>query len=91
MSRPHNPTRAMKTYIPVARAVLAGALAASAAACDNGLTELNENPNQPTLVSPEYLHREIVGFEKDIAKRMAWWAELREKAANENRKEEDDA
>lgn len=55
MSRPHNPTRAMKTYIPVARAVLAGALAASAAACDNGLTELNENPNQPTLVSAEYL------------------------------------
>lgn len=55
MSRPSNPRRAMKTYIPVARAVLAGALAASAAACDEGLTELNENPNQPTAVSAEYL------------------------------------
>ena len=31
------------------------------------------------------------GFERDIAKRMAWWAELREKAANENRKEDGDA
>jgi putative ATPase len=31
------------------------------------------------------------GFEKDIAKRMAWWAELREKAANENKQEEGDA
>jgi putative ATPase len=28
------------------------------------------------------------GFEKDIAKRMNWWAELREKAANENKKED---
>lgn len=41
--------------VPIARAVLAGALAASAGACDNGLTELNENPNQPTAVSAEYL------------------------------------
>ncbi len=31
------------------------------------------------------------GFEKDIAKRMAWWAELREKAANENKQEDGDA
>ena len=31
------------------------------------------------------------GFEKDIAKRMNWWAELREKAANENKKEDGDA
>ncbi|HST58923.1 MAG TPA: SusD/RagB family nutrient-binding outer membrane lipoprotein, partial [Longimicrobium sp.] len=45
----------MKTRIPVVRAVLAGALAASAAACDDGLTDLNQNPNQPTLVSPDYL------------------------------------
>ena len=55
MSRHSNPRRAMKTHIPIARAVLAGALAASAAACDEGLTELNENPNQPTVVSAEYL------------------------------------
>lgn len=55
MSRPSNPTRAMKTHMPVVRAVLAGALAASAAACDDGLTDLNQNPNQPTVVSPEYL------------------------------------
>ena len=31
------------------------------------------------------------GFEKDIARRMSWWAELREKAANENKKEDGDA
>lgn len=55
MSRPSNPTRAMKTHNPAVRAVLACALAASAAACDDGLTDLNQNPNQPTLVSPEYL------------------------------------
>ncbi len=45
----------MKTHDTIARTVLAAALAASAAACDNGLTELNENPNQPTQVSAEYL------------------------------------
>jgi putative ATPase len=31
------------------------------------------------------------GFEKDIARRMSWWAELREKAANENKQEDGDA
>jgi putative ATPase len=31
------------------------------------------------------------GFEKDIAKRMSWWAELKERAANENKKEDGDA
>ena len=45
----------MKTNETIARAVLAGALAASAAACDDGLTDLNQNPNQPTQVSAEYL------------------------------------
>lgn len=45
----------MKTHQTIARAVLAGALAASAAACDQGLTDLNDNPNQPTQVSAEYL------------------------------------
>lgn len=45
----------MKTQSTIARAVLAGALAASAAACDQGLTDLNENPNQPTEVSAEFL------------------------------------
>ena len=30
------------------------------------------------------------GFEKDIARRMSWWAELREKAANENKQEDGD-
>lgn len=55
MSRPFNPTRAMNLNVSTARAVVAGALAASLAACDDGLTDLNENPNQPTRVSAEYL------------------------------------
>ncbi|HEX6908967.1 MAG TPA: SusD/RagB family nutrient-binding outer membrane lipoprotein, partial [Longimicrobium sp.] len=45
----------MKTHDTIARAVLAAALAAGAAACDDGLTDLNRNPNQPTQVSAEYL------------------------------------
>lgn len=45
----------MKMNATIARAVLAGALAASAAACDEGLTDLNENPNEPTQVSAEFL------------------------------------
>ena len=55
MSRPSNLTRAMNKHTPLARTVLAGALVASAAACDQGLTDLNNNPNQPTVVSAEYL------------------------------------
>lgn len=31
------------------------ALALGASACDEGLTEINQNPNQPTEISPQYL------------------------------------
>lgn len=39
----------------ISRAAPVFALALLAAACDNGLTGLNDNPNAPTQVSPQYL------------------------------------
>jgi Starch-binding associating with outer membrane len=45
----------MKTNGKLARAVAAGLLAAGAAGCSEGLTDLNENPNEPTRVGAEYL------------------------------------
>jgi len=45
----------MKTNHRIARAALAGAMAASAAACGDDIAGLNENPNQPIVVSAEYL------------------------------------
>lgn len=42
----------MKKILTIAGAVLA---AASAGACDDGLTGLNQNPNEPTSVGAEYL------------------------------------
>lgn len=42
----------MKKILKIAGAVLA---AAAAGACDDGLTDLNQNPNEPTDVGAEYL------------------------------------
>lgn len=42
------------------RAALPAALALGAAGCDQGLTELNENPNQPEVAAAEYLFTNAV-------------------------------
>lgn len=42
------------------RAVLAMSLALAASACDRGLTDLNENPNEPVAVGAEYLFTNAV-------------------------------
>ena len=55
MMRPH--TSAITTMTLSTRGALAGllALTLSASACDKDLTGLNENPNAPTDVDPEFL------------------------------------
>lgn len=42
------------------RAALLAALASGAAACERGLTELNENPNEPEVAAAEYLFTNAV-------------------------------
>ncbi|HEX6367892.1 MAG TPA: SusD/RagB family nutrient-binding outer membrane lipoprotein [Longimicrobium sp.] len=42
------------------RAALLAVLASGAAACERGLTELNENPNQPEVAAAEYLFTNAV-------------------------------
>lgn len=42
------------------RAALLAALAAGASACEDGLTELNQNPNQPEVAAAEYLFTNAV-------------------------------
>jgi hypothetical protein len=44
----------------LSRAALVAVLASGAAACDQGLTELNENPNQPEEAAAEYLFTNAV-------------------------------
>src|SRR5687768_12279821 len=44
----------------LSRAALVAVLASGAAACDQGLTELNENPNQPETAAAEYLFTNAV-------------------------------
>jgi hypothetical protein len=44
----------------LSRAALVAALAAGAAGCDEGLTDLNQNPNQPEVAAAEYLFTNAV-------------------------------
>jgi hypothetical protein len=44
----------------LSRAALVAALASGAAACEDGLTELNRNPNQPEVAAAEYLFTNAV-------------------------------
>ena len=50
----------MKTHSYLGRALLAGSLAAVVGACDDGLTDLNVNPNEPVEVGAEYLFTNAV-------------------------------
>lgn len=60
MNAPRTPNRPMKTYSPLGRALSAAALAAVLGACDDGLTDLNVNPNEPVEVGAEYLFTNAV-------------------------------
>jgi hypothetical protein len=50
----------MKHLRNLSRAALLAALASGASACERGLTELNENPNQPETAAAEYLFTNAV-------------------------------
>jgi hypothetical protein len=50
----------MKHLRILSRAALVAALASGAAACEDGLTELNQNPNQPEVAAAEYLFTNAV-------------------------------
>lgn len=50
----------MKHFRDLSRAALLAALASGAAACEDGLTELNQNPNQPEVAAAEYLFTNAV-------------------------------
>lgn len=60
------------------RAITAGsvlALAVMAAACDEGLTGVNENPNEPEVVAPQYLlaDAQVQGIGGDYGTHGVWW------------------
>lgn len=60
MTPPLNLDRPMKRHSHARRVLLAGSLATLLGACDDGLTDLNVNPNEPIEVGAEYLFTNAV-------------------------------
>lgn len=50
----------MTNRAKISRAVLAATLAVAVSGCDDGLTDLNQNPNEPTVVGADYLFTNAV-------------------------------